>query len=139
MNRVTLVRSMHHSVNNSHAAAVYAAMTGHDRGEQGGGARPTDHPSPGAVLGKLRPVADTSLPYVAAFRTKPRKEPVGRYNQGFFRALLVPATIRFGCLKIQMHHTFIYVILRARRNLTRENSGTITTPLATRSSFGATT
>ncbi len=71
MNRVTLVRSMHHSVNNSHAAAVYAAMTGHDRGEQGGGARPTDHPSPGAVLGKLRPVADTSLPYVALpYKTK---------------------------------------------------------------------
>lgn len=60
----TLVRSMHHSVNNSHAAAVYAALTGHDRGEQGGGAKPTDHPPPGAVLAKLRPPSGIALPYV---------------------------------------------------------------------------
>lgn len=65
MDRVTLVRSMNHSVNNSHAAAVYAALTGHDRGEQGGGAQPTDHPSPGAVLAKLRPSSGKVLPYVA--------------------------------------------------------------------------
>lgn len=64
MHRVTLVRSMNHSVNNSHAAAVYAALTGHDRGEQGGGAKPTDHPSPGAVLAKLRPARAGVLPYV---------------------------------------------------------------------------
>ena len=37
MHRATVVRSMHHGVNNAHAAAVYAAMTGHDRGEIGGG------------------------------------------------------------------------------------------------------
>ena len=49
---------MNHSVNNAHAAAVYAALTGHDRGEQGGGAKPTDHPGPGAVLAKLRTTAD---------------------------------------------------------------------------------
>ncbi|GIW91802.1 MAG: hypothetical protein KatS3mg109_2234 [Pirellulaceae bacterium] len=65
MHRLTLVRSMHHSVNNSHAAAVYAALTGHDRGEQGGGAKPTDHPSPGSVLAKLRPTRPDVLPYVA--------------------------------------------------------------------------
>ncbi len=71
MHRATLVRSMHHSVNNSHAAAVYAALTGHDRGEQGGGAKPTDHPSPGAVLGKLRPTARGALPYVVLpYKTK---------------------------------------------------------------------
>jgi hypothetical protein len=64
MHRATLVRSMNHSVNNSHAAAVYAALTGHDRGEQGGGAKPTDHPAPGAVLAKLRPTSKTALPYV---------------------------------------------------------------------------
>ena len=28
--QATLVRSMHHSVNNAHAAAVYVSMTGHD-------------------------------------------------------------------------------------------------------------
>ncbi len=37
MHRATIVRSMHHGVNNSHAAAVYASLTGHDRGEIGGG------------------------------------------------------------------------------------------------------
>jgi hypothetical protein len=65
MHHATLVRSMNHSVNNSHAAAVYAALTGHDRGEQGGGAKPTDHPAPGAVLAKLRPAGATALPYVS--------------------------------------------------------------------------
>ena len=65
MHRCTLVRSMNHSVNNSHAAAVYAALTGHDRGEQGGGAKPEDHPNLGAVLAKLRPGAPSAFPYVA--------------------------------------------------------------------------
>ena len=71
MHHVTLVRSMNHSVNNSHAAAVYAALTGHDRGEQGGGAKPNDHPSPGAVLAKLRPTPSGSLPYITLpYKTK---------------------------------------------------------------------
>ena len=71
MHRVALVRSMNHSVNNSHAAAVYAALTGHDRGEQGGGAKPTDHPSPGAVLAKLRPGRAGALSYVTLpYKTK---------------------------------------------------------------------
>lgn len=68
MHRSTLVRSMHHSVNNSHAAAVYVSMTGHDRGELGGGFLPTDNPTPGAVLSHLRPtppgvVSHACLPY----------------------------------------------------------------------------
>ena len=71
MHRATLIRSMNHSVNNSHAAAVYAAMTGHDRGEQGGGAKPDDHPAPGAVLAKLRPTGAGTLPYIALpYKTK---------------------------------------------------------------------
>lgn len=71
LHHTTLVRSMHHSVNNAHAAAVYAALTGHDRGELGGGALPTDHPSPGSVLAKLRPVTGESLPYVTLpYKTK---------------------------------------------------------------------
>ena len=55
--RATIVRSMHHSVNNAHAAAVYASLTGHDRGDNtpaiGGGSR--EYPAIGSVLGMLRP------------------------------------------------------------------------------------
>ena len=55
MHRCSLVRSVHHSVNNSHAAAVYCALTGHDRGEKGGGAKPDDNPAIGSVLARVRP------------------------------------------------------------------------------------
>jgi hypothetical protein len=65
MHQCTLVRSVHHSVNNAHAAAVYVGLTGHDRGEIGGGARPTDHPSLGSVAGMVRPVPSGVLPYVS--------------------------------------------------------------------------
>ncbi len=65
MHQCTIVRSVHHGVNNAHAAAVYAGMTGHDRGEIGGGARPTDHPAVGSVAGLLRPVAGGLIPYVS--------------------------------------------------------------------------
>jgi hypothetical protein len=65
MHRCTLVRSVHHSVNNAHAAAVYVGLTGHDRGEIGGGARPTDHPSLGSVAGLVRPAPSGVLPYVS--------------------------------------------------------------------------
>jgi len=65
MQHATVLRSAHHSVNNSHAAAVYAALTGHDRGEQGGGARPTDNPAIGSVVGKLLPPRSPMVPYVS--------------------------------------------------------------------------
>jgi hypothetical protein len=65
VHHTTILRSVHHSVNNSHAAAVYAALTGHDRGEKGGGARPTDNPAIGSVVGKLMPPVAPMLPYVA--------------------------------------------------------------------------
>lgn len=62
---------MHHSVNNSHAAAVYAALTGHDRGEFGGGFRPDDYPGIGSVMTKLRPPRRNALPYVSLpYKTK---------------------------------------------------------------------
>jgi uncharacterized protein (DUF1501 family) len=61
----TLIRSAHHSVNNSHAAAVYAALTGHDRGEAGGGTKPTDNPAIGSVVGKVFPPIQPVLPYVS--------------------------------------------------------------------------
>ncbi len=65
MHRCTLIRSAHHSVNNAHAAAVYCALTGHDRGEIGGGARPDDHPAVGSVVGMRRPPATPIPPYVS--------------------------------------------------------------------------
>lgn len=61
----TLIRSAHHGVNNSHAAAVYCALTGHDRGEFGGGFRPSDNPAIGSVIGVRRPPASAVVPYVA--------------------------------------------------------------------------
>jgi hypothetical protein len=61
----TVVRSVHHSVNNSHAAAVYAGLTGHDRGEEGGGTKPTDYPAIGSVLGVCRPPRTPVAPFVS--------------------------------------------------------------------------
>lgn len=87
MHRATVVRSMHHGVNNAHAAAVYAALTGHDRGELGGGAQPSDNPAPGSVLGLLRPplapvIPHVTLPYIT-------KEGAGGPPQpGFFGGYL---------------------------------------------------
>ena len=65
MHRATLVRSMHHGVNNAHAAAVYCGLTGHDRGELGGGAKPDDHPAIGSVTAMLRPPTKNVVPYVS--------------------------------------------------------------------------
>lgn len=87
IHRTTVVRSMYHGVNDAHAAAVYAALTGHDRGELGGGAKPTDNPSPGSVLAMLRPpeqpiVPHVTLPYIT-------KEGAGGPPQpGFFGGYL---------------------------------------------------
>jgi hypothetical protein len=87
MHHCALVRSVHHSANNSHAAAVYCGLTGHDRGERGGGAKSTDNPAIGSVVGMCRPpraavVPFVSLPYIT-------KEGAGGPPQpGFFGGLL---------------------------------------------------
>jgi hypothetical protein len=67
MHRLCLVRSMHHSVNNAHALAVYTAMTGDDRGDANRivGNSASDHPSPGAMVSRLRPPASDAVPHVA--------------------------------------------------------------------------
>ncbi len=65
IHRGTLIRSAHHSVNNSHAAAVYCGLTGHDRGELGGGFKPTDNPAIGSVVGLCRPPKAPVVPYVS--------------------------------------------------------------------------
>ena len=71
MHRATVVRSMHHTVNNAHAAAVYTSLTGHDRGDANViiGAGLDDYPTPGSVLSTLRPpqrliVPQVHLPYL---------------------------------------------------------------------------
>ncbi len=87
MHRTTLIRSMNHGVNNSHAAAVYAALTGHDRGEFGGGAQPSDRPSPGSVLARFRPPENRTLPYVALpYKTK--EGAAGPLQPGFLGGLM---------------------------------------------------
>jgi hypothetical protein len=80
--RTTIIRSAHHTVNNSHGAAVYTALTGYDRGEAGGVARPTDYPAIGSVMGKVFPPTKPVLPYVSMpFITK---EGAGGPPQGGF-------------------------------------------------------
>jgi hypothetical protein len=87
MHRCSLVRSVHHSVNNAHAAAVYVGLTGHDRGEIGGGAKPTDQPSIGSVLGMCRPPESVVVPYVSMpFITQ--EGAGGPPQPGFFGGLL---------------------------------------------------
>ncbi|MFM7150279.1 MAG: DUF1501 domain-containing protein, partial [Gemmataceae bacterium] len=87
VHRTTIVRSVHHSVNNAHAAAVYTALTGHDRGEIGGGTRPSDNPAIGSVVGLLRPpqgpvVNYVSMPYMT------QEGAGGPPQPGFFGGLL---------------------------------------------------
>ncbi len=83
----TILRSVHHSVNNAHAAAVYTALTGHDRGEIGGGTRPTDNPAIGSVVSIQRPPTTPVVPYVALPYVT--KEGAGGPPQpGFFGGLL---------------------------------------------------
>lgn len=83
MHQCSLIRSMHHSVNNSHAAAVYVSMTGHDRGEQGGGFQPTDNPSPGALASLLRPTPPEVAPHVT-MPYKTLEGATGPPQPGFF-------------------------------------------------------
>jgi hypothetical protein len=87
MHHATMIRSAHHSVNNAHAAAVYTGLTGHDRGEIGGGAKPTDHPAIGSVMGMLRPPATTIVPFVSMpYVTQEGRG--GPPQPGFFGGLL---------------------------------------------------
>jgi hypothetical protein len=89
VHRSTLIRAAHHSVNNAHAAAVYTALTGHDRGDAtiAIGTAPHDYPAIGSTLGLVRPpnqpiVPFVSLPYIT-------KEGAGGPPQpGFFGGLL---------------------------------------------------
>jgi hypothetical protein len=65
MPRCTLVRSVHHD-QVAHAPAVYTALTGARSDVRAGivGAKPTDHPAIGSVVGRHRPPAAHVPPYV---------------------------------------------------------------------------
>ncbi len=65
MDRCTLVRSVHHK-EVAHAPAVYTALTGIPSGVRAGilGAKPTDHPAVGSVVGRFRPTTSQVMPYV---------------------------------------------------------------------------
>jgi hypothetical protein len=73
MHHCCLLRSVQHSVNNAHGAAVYTGLTGHDRGEANGvftGGQ-NDYPGVGSVVGLCRPpetmvVPHVSMPYITA-------------------------------------------------------------------------
>jgi Protein of unknown function (DUF1501) len=65
MAHCTLVRSVHHD-QVAHAPAVYTALTGVRSNVRAGivGAKPTDHPAIGSVIGRFRPPAAPVPPYV---------------------------------------------------------------------------
>src|SRR5262245_21491335 len=90
LHRCSLVRSVHHRINNAHAAAVYTGLTGHDRGDATPtaiGAGPTALPALGSVVGFVRPpvrpvVPFVSMPYVT------QEGAGGPPQPGFFGGLL---------------------------------------------------
>ncbi|MBM4068704.1 MAG: DUF1501 domain-containing protein [Planctomycetes bacterium] len=65
MSHCSLVRSVHHD-QVAHAPAVYTALTGVKSSVRAGilGAKATDHPAIGSVIGRYRPPASQVTPYV---------------------------------------------------------------------------
>src|SRR5436190_9416878 len=65
MSHCALVRSVHHD-QVAHAPAVYTALTGVRSNVRAGivGAKPTDHPAVGSVVGRSRPPTSQVAPYV---------------------------------------------------------------------------
>jgi hypothetical protein len=65
--RFALIRSAHHRVSNAHAAAVYTALTGEDRGDATVAVTlsPRDNPAIGSVLTYLRPPEKPIVPFVS--------------------------------------------------------------------------
>lgn len=127
--RCTVIRSAHHGVNNSHAAAVYCGLTGHDRGELGGGAKPTDNPAIGSVVGMLRkpeaPVVPyVSLPYITAEGAGGPPQPgfyggwLGRSHDPFF-VLKDPNAADFAMPELTLPHEVTTDRFRQRRGLVR--------------------
>ena len=68
-----LIRSVSHRVSNAHAAAVYLALTGDDRGDTtvAIGFSQKDFPAIGSVVGRVYPPRRAMVPYVSLpYRTK---------------------------------------------------------------------
>jgi len=89
MHRCALVRSVNHSVNNAHAAAVYTSLTGHDRGDAvvAIGNNSGDYPAIGSVMGLARPPEQPIVPFVSLpFITQ--EGAGGPPQPGFFGGLL---------------------------------------------------
>jgi hypothetical protein len=84
MHHSALIRSAHHTVNNAHAAAVYTALTGHDRGDAtvAIGTGPNDFPAIGSITGMVRPrrIRSSRLCHCP---TSPRKVGVARLSPVF--------------------------------------------------------
>lgn len=129
MHHAALIRSMHHNVNNSHALAVYTAMTGHDKGDanvivaNSGG----DHPTPGSILTKLRPPKAGTVPYVCLpYKTKegaggpPQPGFFGGFiGQGYdpFWVLEDPNMPQFNVPSLSLHEAMSPARLDARNGL----------------------
>lgn len=98
MHRSTLIRSAHHSVNNAHAAAVYTALTGHDRGDANVaiGTGPNDFPAIGSVTGLVRPPEQPIVPFVSLpYMTEEGRG--ARHSLDSLAAYLGKPVIRYSC------------------------------------------
>jgi len=129
----TLIRSAHHSVNNSHGAAVYCSLTGHDRGEVGGSASPNDNPAIGSVVGLCRPptrpvVPYVSLPYITAEGAGGPPQPgffggwLGRSHDPLF-VLKDPSAADFAMPELSLPPNLNPSRFEARRQLESELGG----------------
>jgi hypothetical protein len=89
MHRSALIRSVHHLIGHAHGAAVYTALTGHDRGDTTmiTPTGPNDYPAIGSVTTLLRPPEQLMVPFVnLPYATQ---EGIGGPPQaGFFGGLL---------------------------------------------------
>jgi len=89
MHRSALVRSVHHLIGHAHGAAVYTALTGHDRGDTTmiTPTGPNDYPAVGSVMSLVRPPEELMVPFVNLPYTT--TEGIGGPPQaGFFGGLL---------------------------------------------------
>jgi hypothetical protein len=66
MHRSALIRSAHHLIGHAHGAAVYTALTGHDRGDTINitPTGPNDYPAVGSATARLRPPEHLMVPFV---------------------------------------------------------------------------